>query len=320
MTDTNWLPGIIVGLAGLLLGVVVLFLTKKQGPSRVPDAALRDLETRVNLLLEQLRSLEADRHQLGDDAFAQEKRRLELEAAGAMRARDEHRQKAAAAQKAQTASGPQGTAAAAPQGFFARNPQLKGALWGGGMVVFAMGVFLVLQNAQRDRGANDQMTGGMAGGPAQMQQEPQLEDDPMFKQAYDRVRANPQDAEASALVVHELIRAQRFEEAAELTGKALAANPFHVESRVHNEVLRAATRGEFKEAIAGLGELARAYPDSNEALLFRGALAMEVSDSQAALESFEKFAQQTPAEQQPPQLQETIAMLRQRVSAAPAKP
>lgn len=316
MNETNWLPGILVGLAGITLGVIVLFMTRKKGPAAVVDTALRDLELRVSFLLDQLRSLEAEKHQFSAEAFAAEKTRLETEAASAMKARDEHQKKAAAkaaksgAPKQQQVAQPE----AAPAGFFARNQQLKGAVWGGGIVVFVMGIFLVLQSQQKDRGENEGMTGANPNERAAMGQQgaARLEDDPMFKQAYDRAKANPGDAEASAFVAHELIRLQRFDEAEELTRKALAANPFHVESRVHNEVIRA-TKGQFREAIEALGEISKAYPESHEALLFRGALAMEVGDSKVALESFEQFAKQTPPDQQPPQLQQTIAMLKQRV-------
>jgi regulator of sirC expression with transglutaminase-like and TPR domain len=92
-------------------------------------------------------------------------------------------------------------------------------------------------------------------------------------------------------------------------------DPFHVELRIHHAVVRAA-RGEVQWAMEELERLAR-YPDAYEALLFRGALAMQVGSSAVALESFERFVAEAPPETHPPQLLNAISLLRQKVNTPP---
>lgn len=334
---TNWTPGIIAVVIGLAVSLVVLLLMmRKKSPTPAADARLAELQGRAQLLIDQLRALEAERHQLGD-RYDAEKTRLEAAAAQAMKACATYvasREGAAAAVRAgnpaATATASAGAAAAAavtapaaqaPRGFFGRHPELKGALWGMGIVGFCVMVGLVMTREQTVRTDGVGMTGATPpndpvpakAGQAAAGADP-LEGDPQFQMYLERAQKNPADTEASAMVSHELIRMQRFDEAEKLTQGALAADPFHVESRIHRAVLRA-TRGEFREAIADLGHLTRTYPDSHEALLFRGALAMQVGDSKLALESFERFLAESPPEEHPPQLASAIQMLRQRAAA-----
>lgn len=325
--QTHWLPGIIVGVVGFVVALVVLLSTKRKSIALPANVKLADLEHKVEMLLEQRRALEGDKHQMGAEAFEQEKLRLEQEAAAALKARDAHlaelRALGAAPASASTApSTGSTTAAAAPQGFWARNQQLKGALWGAGVVLFFVLIGYFLTQAEHDRG-NGEITGaqpGMGNAPMQANATPGQQDneDPHFKMFYDRAKANPQDTEASAYVAHELIRQQRFDEAEKLTNQALAADPFHLESRIHRAVLRATT-GQMREAVADLGHLAKTYPDSYEALLFRGAISMQIGDAKTALESFERFSVEAPAEERPPQLDHAMAQLRQQMAAMKAQ-
>lgn len=321
---TNWTPGIIALVIGLAISVVVLLLMmRKKSPAPAADARLAELKERAQLLIEQLRALEAERHQLGD-RYDAEKTRLEQAAAQAMKACATYVSSKEGAAAAARSAAPGsvttgvGVGAAAPKGFFGRHPELKGALWGMGIVGFIVVVGLVMSREQMVRTEGVGMTGATppndpVPGQSQASADP-MAADAQFKMYYERAQKNPGDTEASSLVGHELIRMQRFDEAEKLTRGALAADPFHLESRIHQAVLRA-TRGEFREALEDLGHLTRTYPDSHEALLFRGALAMQVGDSQLALASFERFLAESPPEEHPPQLASAIQMLRSRVAA-----
>jgi len=146
--QTNWTPGLIVLGVGALFALVFLFFQwrkAKAAPAKAPGEGQANLERRAQLLIEQIKELANERHQMGDERYAAEKSRLELEAAAALRARDEARSlparasaEASAGSKVKTASGKP------PTGFSAQHPQLVGALWGGGAVLFFVVLGLVL--------------------------------------------------------------------------------------------------------------------------------------------------------------------------------
>lgn len=321
MNQTNWLPGIIVLAGGLLLAVVYLFASRKQA-AKPRDGVLEELERRAQMLIEQLRELSADRHHLTDEQFAAEKARLELEAAAALRARDEHTatvaKKAAAAAERPAAAAAK--AAAAPTGFFGRHPELKGALWGGGVVLFFVVMGLLLSQSTQERGENDSITGKdpseAAGTRGMAQDGPATDEEQMIRAAIDEVKKNPENVEAAAEVGHALIWRQRWDDAASLTERALATDPFHIETRIHRAALEA-SRGNPEGAIQKLQHLADTFPDAYEALLFIGMISMQGGDNARALESFERYAAETPASEQPPQLMDGIAILREKLGVHP---
>ncbi len=319
---TNWTPGLLVLGVGIAVAALILFSTRKpSGPvASVRDERLADLEQRLQLLLDQLRGLEAERHQLGD-AFGAEKARLERDAAAAMRARDAYLEAHPEALRAPKvpqgapsptpATAPSSTGAAPGAGVL--SPQLKGALWGAGVVLFFVAVGFALSRWQGDRGEDGIMTGRTPPGAdvapaagANPQEHPGL------GEALARAKADPRDLEAASFAAHELIRLQRFDEAAVLTHQSLAVDPFHVESRVHRAVLQA-TEGQFRPSLEELGMLARTYPDAWEAHLFRGALALQIGEAQVALEAFIDFQREAPADEHPPQLADAISSLRRQL-------
>lgn len=323
--QTNWTPGIIALVVSLLCGIGYLLLQRSKSGAARPsepqkDGVLDDLERRAQSLIEQLKELVADKHNLSPEQFQAEKSRLELEAAAALRARDEYLQK----RKTGTAGTPgtpeaaPGQAAPAPTGFAARNPQLVGALWGAGVVVFfgTLGYLLVSEQRARDDGmeATGRLPPGQSGMGQQQEMPPQ--EDPQYAEALERLRNNPSDLEASGFVSHEMIRNRQLDEAERLTKKALAVDPFHIESRVHLGVLHA-IRGDASGAEQELLELADTYPGAQEALLFLGFIHLQSGNRPRALEFFERFTVEVPRDQQPPGLDAAIAQLRQEVGGAP---
>lgn len=312
MNTTNWGPGLIVLALGTITAIIILLTTKKRSESEAEVFAadqkdlLADHDRRVQELIEELRELDQDQHHLPADAFAAEKLRVETEAAKALRERDDFARKMGVAPTVK----PPG----APGGFFAQNPALKGAIWGGGVVAFFVLLGLVLSQEQKPRedmgGQPGPMTGG--GGPGQAQQEDEKQDEESFNKLVQRLEANPDDVELLAGVAHQMLRRQKFTDAAALTEKALTLDPFHTESRIHKSVLKG-LRGEERVALDELEVIGRTHPDGIEALLFAGALAMEINDPKRALYAFERYATSAPPQDRPPQLQQGIAMLRQQV-------
>jgi cytochrome c-type biogenesis protein CcmH/NrfG len=325
--QTNWTPGIIALVVSLLCGIGYLLLQRSKGgvaptPEPQKDGVLDDLERRAQSLIEQLKELVADKHNLSPEQFQAEKSRLEKEAAAALRARDEYRQ-----QRKPGTSGTPGTTVPAPgqttpapTGFAARNPQLVGALWGAAIVLFfgALGYLLVSEQRTRDEGmeATGRLPPGQSGMGQQQQQQMPPQEDAQFTEAMERLRANPSDLEASGFVGHEMIRNRQLDDAERVTKKALAVDPFHIESRVHLGVLHA-IRGDATDAEQELLELADTYPGAQEALLFLGFINLQSGNRPKALQYFERFTVEVPRDQQPPGLDQAIAQLRQEVGSAP---
>ncbi|HYO57593.1 tetratricopeptide repeat protein [Archangium sp.] len=301
---TNWLPGLVVLAVGFIAAALFLLTQRRKGGAPEPrDGALEDLERRYQSLIEQLKELAADRHTLPPERYESERKRLELEAAAALRARDEHLKK----RESRNEPGePVPQAAPVSTGFL--SPQLKGALWGGGIVLFFGTLGYTLVSEQRTRGEEDAATGRVPPGIGANAQQQQQED-PELAQAMERLRNNPSDLDAAALLSHELIRRQMYEEAERVTLRGLAVDPFSVELRVHKGVLRA-VRGDEQGAEQELMKLVDTYPDAQEALLFLGAIAMRHDDKAKALDYFERFAIEVPSNMHPPPLLAAIQQLR----------
>jgi len=309
MTETNWWPGIIVLAIGLFLGAgYLLFFRPRTARTREKrDERLADLDGRVQLLLDQLRELSADRHHLDAQQFAAENSRLELEAAAAMRARDEHQRGVRPKAPPQGAEAAATAAATSAQGWWARHPQLKGAAWGGGVVFFFVVLGLLLGQEQKPRGERGEATGKTP--PMQSAADSNEAQDPALTEALAQVQAHPDNVEAMAHLSHLLINRQDWEEASRFTERALGLNPFYIEARIHRAVLMAA-RGDEPAAIAALEHLTRDYPDAYEGLLFLGALALQNKDARRALGYFERFVAEAPPREHPPRLKEAMAMIR----------
>src|ERR1700682_665391 len=140
MTQTHWLPGIIVLAIGLAIGVAFLFrLRQNARPGLDADGRLADLDRAAQLILDQLKELVADRHHLEASQFDAEKNRLEQEAAAALRARDEYARGRAVPGPVnpKAAAGPT-VAAASPQGWLGGPSHPQGAVWGAGGVLLLL--------------------------------------------------------------------------------------------------------------------------------------------------------------------------------------
>lgn len=297
--ETNWLPGLVVLAVGLLAGLLFVLLSRRNGAAAPApeDARLADLEQHYRTLIAQLKALAADQHLLGD-RYEAEKARLERAAADALRARDAHLRGAKHEQEKASARAARAKQA---QGFFGKNPALKGALFGAGAVLFVVLVFALVA---REATPRDEP-------PPRAAQE---QEDPHFQALLDRLGRNPSDIESITEVAHELIRRQQFEDALQLTNRALGIDPHHVETRIHRAVLVAA-EGDDARALAQLEHLANTYPDAHEALLFAGALAHQLGDKKKALELFERFAAEAPPSEQPPALERSIERLKAELAA-----
>lgn len=316
MNATNWLPGILVLSFGMMAaGLYILFGRGKPGP-RAASAAdlLADSERTLSLQLESLRELEANRHSLTPEQHLEEKSRLESLAVEALKKRD--------AQTLAALPGvPSEVVAPSSKGFFGRNPQLKGALWGAGLVVFFGGLWLLVNDQQKPRGETGNMTGATPGGAAESApdtaaKEAQAKADAAeMQKAMEEVRSHPEDTDLATRVAHQLIRKQQFQDASQITERALGVDPFLGEARVHRAFLKAVVSGDPSGASVELEHLADTLPDTYEALLFLGMIHMQGGHNSAALQVFERYAKEAPADEQPPQMSAGIEALRREVGS-----
>lgn len=311
MTHTDWVPGLLVLGVGLLTALGLLLLGRRRaGGGRETSASdvggqkdVEEAELRWARLVEQLRELEANRHQLSSAGYQVENARLENLAAAALRARDVAR-----------SSGPKPRAPkppAAPAGFISRHPQLAGALWGGGVVVFFGALFLFLKQDVQTRTEGQGLTGTAGRGEASA---PAAPEDPGFSAALARARDDPSEVETSAHVVHELIRRQDYDEARLLTERSLGIDPFQSEARIHRAFLLA-VGGDPQAASLELQQLGALYPNASEALLFLGLLRMRTGDNPGAAAAFERFLAEAPADEQPPQMRSALVNLLQQLKS-----
>jgi tetratricopeptide (TPR) repeat protein len=308
VTHTDWVPGLLVLAVGLLTGLAVLLLgrRKSQDTPSAPEAKdTEEADLRLTRLVEQLRELQADQHQLSATAYQEETARLEREAADALRARDAAR--FSDARKVGTKAHPPVTPP--KPGFFGRHPQLAGALWGGGVVVFFGALFLFIKQDAQPRGEGEGLTGTVGRGEAAGPPPPE---DPSFAAALARVEDDPADVETSAHVVHELIRRQDYEQARAVTERSLGVDPFQSEARVHRAFL-VAVAGDPQAAEAELQHLGALYPNAHEALLFLGLLRMRGGDNRGAAEAFQRFLAEAPPDEQPPQMRSALVALLQQL-------
>jgi tetratricopeptide (TPR) repeat protein len=314
VTHTDWLPGIVVLSIGLVAALTVLLIGRRRAPVRTPAEERRATGTeaaaeagrRATRLLDQLRELEVDRHQLSPEAYAAERSRLEGLAANALRMQDEASSKAVPRKRSEPSPVP------APRGFFSRHPQLQGAFWGAGVVVFFGALALWLSREAQPRREGEGATGTAGRGEASTP--PQ--EDPAFAAALARVRENPAEVDTSARVVHELIRREDFDEARELTDRSLGIDPFFPEARVHRAFLRAAA-GDESGAAEELEHVTGLYPSAHEGLVFLGMLRMRAGNNRAALDAFDRFLAEAPPQETPPEMRAAIAALRQQLGGKP---
>ncbi len=153
---------------------------------------------------------------------------------------------------------------------------------------------------------------GLTGTAGRGEASPPPPEDAAFTAALARVREEPGDVEASAHVVHELIRRQDYDEARLLTERSLGVDPFLSEARAHRAFLLAAG-GDTPGALRELQRLSALYPRGYEALLFLGLVRMRSGDNAGAADAFDRFLLEAPPEEQAPQMRAALTSLRQQL-------
>lgn len=297
MSDINWVPGLVVLGGASLAGVYLAWRSHSAAPittRRSVEERKRDLSTRKDELLQLIRELDDTRASRTD--YESERARLLQEAAETARALDH-------ADDVQPAPVVKPTVAA-------RNPQLVGALWGGGIVAFIAALAWGIQTGSSLRPEGGSMTGGesagMGGGggggraqqaPAQAEREAVLSaaDQAELDKLAAAVAANPADLEAKNKLGHAYIGLNKVMDAFKLAEEVIKKDPENAEARTHQGVVLMAI-GDQARAGSVFDKVLATAPTNIEALGYRGAVYYQAGDTANAISIWEKAKAVEPAE------------------------
>jgi tetratricopeptide (TPR) repeat protein len=315
--QTNWLPGLITLGVGLAVAIFFALLQRRKAAPAVADDSAA-LDAKYQALLIQLKEHAASKHLATPEAWQVEQTRLEQAAAQVLRDKANVKHETL---KTEARAGAMAKAAEAPQGFFAKNPALAGALWGGGAVAFF--VFLGMSLSTESTARVDDGKGPMMGNGQVVTPQPsnpnEPPEDPRLAAALARAEREPDDVEVLANAANELIKRQMFDDAAPLVARATLIDPYHVKTRIYRTVLSALS-GPPMTALAELEHLADTYEGAYQARLYAGALAAQTGSPERALKSFERYLEEAPKSEHPPMLQQGIAELRAEIAHQGAAP
>lgn len=157
--------------AGLLLGAILVWrMVRGPLPARVPDSVpleLRDLDGRLDILVLQLREMQDLGAKRSPEQLARERYALELQAAEALREREERAASLAPAAppgrkgKTAAASTPAPSAEGGPSGVLASRPALRGFLWGTATAAAVGLLVFYVVSAARPREQGGGLTGNL---------------------------------------------------------------------------------------------------------------------------------------------------------------
>jgi tetratricopeptide (TPR) repeat protein len=302
MSEMTLAAAIAVGASAF--GLAWALRNKKGEPHAPAPSRVEELTASYQKVLEELRALDADKAQHTPEEYERERARLTREAVRLLKAADQAKGKKGHRPSAQPQTQP-AAAAAAPV-----NPRdgWVGIAAGAGTVLVAGIIAMAVVTGQQER---DEPPPRMMG---QQQLPPNHPGDDGFAQALQYVQTHPEDLDAAAVVTRELIQRNQLDEAAELVEAALAIAPDHLASRIHKRVIEGA-QGDLLRAYEELRIIAEESPAAKEALLYRGTLALRAQDRAVALESFERYAAEAPAQSQPPWVVHVLDMLHGRTMA-----
>ena len=318
--QTHWLPGVIALGTAMLAAIVFLIASLRKHTPAPPASSMEDLGVRYQTIILELKELAANKHLHTSEAWATENSRLEQAAAGVLRERAgvQHDTLKAQARAEKKIAQSEGT------GFFAKNPALKGALWGAAVVLFFVVLGVLLSRDSKDRVDGEQITGMKAGAsdaPMQAPDKPAADpkDDLELKTALQRAERSPDDIEALSAAAKALIQRQMFDDAGPLIRRATALDPYHVPTRTWRAIMLA-VEGQTMTSLDELQHIADTFEDGYEARMYAGMLAMQADDKALALAQFERYLVEAPAAEQPPMLRMGVAQLRQELAGAPQPP
>ncbi len=246
----TWGPPLVV----LSLGVAVgLGLALSAGGKRAADderlARIEDLEAKKAALMEQIRTLDADRDKLGEAEYALRRDALVAEAAAVLAELERVESTPAAVvavEKAATTSGSS-----------SKMSPFAAGLWAGGVLLFfgVLAVFLTSSSSERAQGGS--MTGGSEGRDAPINAE--------VADAQSRLEQNENDLEALHIITYDALLRRDLENAMQYVERERVLDPNAPELHVHLSILQLSVgmldraETELQQAISGRPEWGRPH-------------------------------------------------------------
>ncbi|MGZ4809488.1 MAG: tetratricopeptide repeat protein [Thermoanaerobaculia bacterium] len=227
--NTDWLSALGILLAGLVLGFMFVYgyvMRRRDGVAPATgDLELRDLEAKRDALLQQLREGEDD---------AEERARLEVEAAQVLRAIDVRTQRVAAgASPAPVVGG--GVRRLTKTSSSSMRPEVKGFLWGAGSTA-ALGLLLFFGYSKMQP-KEAPVQGGPMQQPAQAQA-PQA--DASLADLEARVKSNPDDLALRMELTHAYLDKENLMGVFDQTEYILKKNPNDAQAQTYQALVRMA--------------------------------------------------------------------------------
>ena len=277
--ELPWWPAFAtLGVASALGALVARLLPSAVAKAPATSDTVADLEERLAHLVAQLRDLDEQRGRLSPEAYSGQKAEFEGRAAATLRSLDEVR-KGKVRGKARASEAVEVTPAVQ---FLASRPQLRGALWGGGVVALGALLFTLVTQEQRPQAPMGGATGA-ATNPDQAE----------MKALYETLVQKPDDVAALTRMAHLLLKAQMHNEARVVNDRALQLDPQSVEARTHAAVLEAGG-GNAVAGQAGLDAVLKQDPTFAEAWFFKGMLGMQAGNNEVMRQSFQQFVRYAP--------------------------
>jgi tetratricopeptide (TPR) repeat protein len=310
VTDTTWIPGLIVVTLGLAAGLYMGWKLRKQkavDPAKEdPELglAIRDLEARREDLYRRLRS--ADEDQISSD----EKAALETAAARTLKELDrlEGLQPETSVKPSMVTAEVATEAQVSASNSHGRHPLLVG--FASGALLMAV-VGMLIYWANRDAKPKPDNMGG--GTPVNMASEsPHDEEGAMSPEVaarvtelQARVNSNPEDWMAKKELALTLMSGAQFVEAFELSEEILQNFPEDPDALLVQGVVRM-TMGQSEIAINLLDRVLAQHPDHLQALLYRGLALYQSGQTERAIDSWEIGLQMAGGSH--PDFEEVLAM------------
>ncbi len=281
MTWDVWGPPLVVVLTGLVAGFIVALRARPRDEAgAVSGLSIEDLLARKQSLVEQLRSLEADRSKMSAADFDERWKRTLDKAAATLRDLDAARlapPPTAALDAAAPAAASQAASAApgAPAGSGGALARRLG--WTVGVVAFfvLLGVTLTKSSGTRSEG------GSMTGGGGMSAQSSELAD------AEARLAADPTDVDAAVMLAHDAIRRGQLDAGMKYVdaGRKVAPRDPRIQSSLAALMI---SIGYLDRAESTLDQAQAADPQLATAWLWRGVLEMQRGNNDASKAAFEK--------------------------------
>ena len=294
---TDWTSAIAIGVAGLILGaLLIFFFTRRKAVATIDgDLDRKDLEAKRDALVAQLRALP-------DDAV-DERARLESETAAVLRELD-RRGDAGQAVPSRAAQ--------------AMDPTVKGFLWGSGSTAALAALLYFVMQAATPRPEGEMVTGGI-GNNAQTQQQQQqaAASDPVVRQLEAAVMKEPGNNTLRLDLAQMYLERDNMMGVFEQTKVVLDREPRNSRALTLGALVRMAM-GEADTATQMLQQATSSDPtnlDSRVALAWIYAQTNRMRDAEAAIADAARVSPENKA-----RLEEVLAQMKAHASQAAATP